>query len=119
MFSHLHLRGPFSEKVARFYISEITLALEHLHSVSFVCDYKYVQLEDHNTYIHVCTCNTNAQLGELSHTTSQMLENCFPLSFAKVLKQPCACTNATELVIKKNPKKQSNKTTHSCTCIRM
>ena len=34
MFTHLHLRGPFSEEDARFYICEIILALDHLHSVS-------------------------------------------------------------------------------------
>ena len=34
MFSHLHLIGPFPEDHARIYAAEITLALEHLHSVS-------------------------------------------------------------------------------------
>lgn len=34
MFTHLHLRGPFSEVDARFYICEMILAIDHLHSVS-------------------------------------------------------------------------------------
>ncbi len=34
MFTHLHQIGPFSEQHARIYAAEVTLALEHLHSVS-------------------------------------------------------------------------------------
>ena len=34
MFTHLHQVGPFSERHARVYVAEITLALEHLHKVS-------------------------------------------------------------------------------------
>ena len=34
MFTHLHQVGPFSERHARVYIAEITLALEHLHKVT-------------------------------------------------------------------------------------
>ena len=34
MFTHLHQVGPFSERHARVYVAEITLALEHLHNVS-------------------------------------------------------------------------------------
>ena len=34
LFTHLHQIGPFSESGSRLYGAEITLALEHLHSVS-------------------------------------------------------------------------------------
>ncbi|KAL5463905.1 hypothetical protein EMCRGX_G032854 [Ephydatia muelleri] len=44
MFTHLHLRGPFSEEDARFYICEIILALDHLHSHGIV--YRDIKLEN-------------------------------------------------------------------------
>ena len=34
LFTHLHQLGPFAESSAKIYAAEITLALEHLHSVS-------------------------------------------------------------------------------------
>lgn len=36
MFTHLNQRERFTEEEARLYIAEVTLALEHLHSVSHV-----------------------------------------------------------------------------------
>lgn len=47
LFTHLHQIGPFSESGSRVYGAEITLALEHLHSVSpppYLCDMIYLSL---------------------------------------------------------------------------
>ena len=44
MFTHLYRMGPFSESQARFYISEITLALGRLHSLGIV--YRDIKLEN-------------------------------------------------------------------------
>ena len=44
MFTHLHQRGPFSEPQAKVYTAEITLALEHLHTVSRPSALPYPQL---------------------------------------------------------------------------
>lgn len=36
MFSHLRRVGRFSTEVTKFYASQITLALEHLHSLNII-----------------------------------------------------------------------------------
>lgn len=44
MFTHLYRMGPFSESQARLYVSEIALALGHLHSLGIV--YRDIKLEN-------------------------------------------------------------------------
>lgn len=44
MFTHLYRMGPFSESQARLYVSEVALALGHLHSLGIV--YRDIKLEN-------------------------------------------------------------------------
>lgn len=44
LFTHLHHMGPFHEAQARIYAAEVTLALEHLHSLGIV--YRDIKLEN-------------------------------------------------------------------------
>lgn len=44
MFTHLYRMGPFSEAHTRVYVSEVTLALGHLHSLGIV--YRDIKLEN-------------------------------------------------------------------------
>ena len=44
MFTHLYRMGPFSEPHTRVYVSEVTLALGHLHSLGIV--YRDIKLEN-------------------------------------------------------------------------
>ena len=44
MFTHLYRMGPFSEAQARCYVSEMALALGHLHSLGIV--YRDIKLEN-------------------------------------------------------------------------
>ena len=44
MFTHLYRMGPFSEVHTRLYVSEVTLALGHLHSLGIV--YRDIKLEN-------------------------------------------------------------------------
>ena len=44
MFTHLYRMGPFSEPQARLYVSEVALALGHLHSLGII--YRDIKLEN-------------------------------------------------------------------------
>ena len=44
MFTHLYRMGPFGEPQAQFYVSEVALALGHLHSLGIV--YRDIKLEN-------------------------------------------------------------------------
>ena len=60
MFTHLHQRGPFSEPHARVYTAEITLALEHLHTVSRLSAQPCTTL---STALSICCSIVVLQLG--------------------------------------------------------
>ena len=57
LFTHLFKRERFNENEVRIYIGEITLALEHLHSLGII--YRDIKLEnillDHEG--HICLCD--------------------------------------------------------------
>lgn len=62
LFTHLHQIGPFSEDHTRVYAAEITLALEHLHSVSLAS--AYAQQNECTFVIHLIlflVCSFNLQ----------------------------------------------------------
>ncbi len=51
LFTHLHQVGPFMEEQARVYAAEVTLALEHLHSVSYQQQQQQQQQQQKKSYL--------------------------------------------------------------------